>query len=64
MEAITQPLQLVRSLYAARSEADGEDYGVTARFSALVTDPELGPQASIQMWDADARSGQPPTAPA
>ena len=34
MEAITQPLQLVRQLYAARSEADGDDFGVKARFES------------------------------
>ena len=46
MEAITQPLQLVRQLYAARSEADGEDFGVKARFEAVMADPQLGAQAS------------------
>ena len=47
MEAITQPLHLVRQLYAARSEADGDEFGVRARFSALMADPQLGAQASV-----------------
>jgi hypothetical protein len=46
MEAITQPLQLVRQLYATRSEADGDDFGVKAQFEALMADPQLGAQAS------------------
>ena len=46
MEAITQPLHLVRQLYAARTEADGDDFGVRARFGALLADPQLGAQAS------------------
>lgn len=51
MEAITQPLQLVRSLYAARSDADGEDYGVEARFAALVADPQLCAQVPVLTED-------------
>ena len=47
MEAITAPLQLIRSLYAAQAvgqPADG-DFGVKERFSALLADPQLAAQA-------------------
>lgn len=57
--AIAAPLQLVRSLYAAQSDRDGDDFGVKARFSALVADPQLGAKASIQM-PLTCRAGRRP----
>jgi hypothetical protein len=46
MEAIKEPLSVIRALYGARSEADSHDFGVKARFSALMDDPVLSAQAS------------------
>lgn len=49
MEAVRQPLQVVRELYAARgAPADGQDFGVKDRFAQLLADPAIATQASKQ----------------
>ncbi len=42
MEAISAPLGLIRSLYAA--QPDGSDHGVKERFSSLLSDPQMAAQ--------------------
>lgn len=44
--AVTAPLAAIRALHAARQREDDQEYGVRARFAALLADPLLGPQAS------------------
>ncbi|PSC74128.1 mini-chromosome maintenance complex-binding isoform A [Micractinium conductrix] len=48
MEAITSPLEAVRSLYAARpAGAAGDDCGVRERFAGLMDDPAFAAQVPV-----------------
>ncbi|KAL4424256.1 hypothetical protein ABPG75_001557 [Micractinium tetrahymenae] len=52
MEAVRQPLSLVRELYAARgAPADGDDFGVKDRFSELLADPAMAAQVPVLTED-------------
>lgn len=53
METIRDPLGVVRALHASRTTDDDREFGVKERFEALVADPVLLAQASIQTaWAA------------
>lgn len=49
MEAVKQPLQVVRELYAARgAPADGQDFGEKDHFAQILADPTIAAQASSE----------------
>lgn len=62
-EAIRDPLGAVRALHAARAADDDQEFGVKARFAALIADPALGQQASHHLFlNGPARCSNGPAA--